>query len=92
MALKNFRHEVRVFMSAAGDYSVGVTLLSPPLAHQERGSAPLQVEMAMHRYTAHQFSKAAARHRRSKWVAAVSFLLALGVLSIYVLQNLGFLR
>jgi hypothetical protein len=50
------------------------------------------MEIAMHRYSTHQFSKFAARQRRSKWVAAVSLLLALGVLSAYVLQNFGLLR
>jgi hypothetical protein len=46
----------------------------------------------MHRYSTHQFSKLAITQRRSKWVAAVSLLLALGVLSAYVLQNFGLLR
>jgi hypothetical protein len=49
------------------------------------------MDTAMHRYSFHQFSKTAVRQRRSKLVALLTFLLALGVLSVYVLQNLGFL-
>jgi hypothetical protein len=50
------------------------------------------MDMAMHRYSYQQFSKTALRQRRSKLVALLTLLLALGVLFIYLLQNQGFLR
>jgi hypothetical protein len=50
------------------------------------------MEIAMHRYSTHEFSKLAVTQRRTKWVAAVSLLVALGVLSAYLLQNFGLLR
>jgi hypothetical protein len=48
--------------------------------------------LSTHRYSRHQFDRTAVRQRRSKWVAAASLFLALGVLSVYILQNLGVLR
>jgi hypothetical protein len=39
------------------------------------------MDMAMHRYSTYEFSKLAVTQRRTKWGAAVSLLVALGVLS-----------
>jgi hypothetical protein len=48
--------------------------------------------VVMHRYSTHEFNKLAATQRRSKWIAVGCFLLALGVLSVYLLQSFGVLR
>lgn len=48
--------------------------------------------IAMHRYSNQPFSKYAVTQRRLRWAAIGSLLLALSVLSVYVLQSLGLLR
>ena len=42
-----------------------------------------------HRYSGKSFSKADSKDRRSKWLAFGSFILALCVLIMYLLQKMG---
>ena len=50
------------------------------------------MQPTLHRYSFQQFSLYASRQRRFKWAAAVSLLMALGVLTAYVLQTFGLLE
>ncbi len=45
-----------------------------------------------HRYSSKRFSKTDSKDRRSKWLAFGSLILALCVLTVYLLQKMGVIR
>lgn len=63
-------------------------LHEPALSSKSQGGVFTKMNTP-HRYSGKSFSKADSRDRRSKWLAFGSLIIALCVLIVYLLQQMG---